>query len=122
MPTIFENRTAITALVAMFLLSIPPCFASSGLATSAPRFGEIDEQNLPYSKEAVEAGLEGTAMVLLLLDRNGKVIAARIEESSGHALLDRDALKAARRLIFPKDAPREILYPIRFRLRNAEDE
>jgi protein TonB len=75
-------------------------------------------RELPYPPEAVERGLQGEALVLLFLDGGGDVIAARLENSSGHALLDEAALRAARRLrALPASAPREALLPVRFRLR-----
>jgi len=77
---------------------------------------KLSDQGLLYSPEAIAAGLEGTAVVLLALDESGKVAATRIEESSGHALLDRDARNAAMRLRFPANTPSEVVLPIRFRL------
>ena len=55
---------------------------------------------------------------MLFLDPAGNVIAARLESSSGHALLDDAAVRAARGLrSLPDSAPREALLPVRFRLR-----
>ena len=73
---------------------------------------------LLYPREAIEQGIEGEATVLLFLDESGNAIAARLETSSGHALLDEAALRAARSLrSLPAGAPREALLPVRFRLR-----
>lgn len=75
-------------------------------------------RELPYPPEAIERGLQGEALVLLFLDASGNAIAARLEASSGHALLDDAALRAARLLrSLPDSAPREVLFPVRFRLR-----
>ena len=75
-------------------------------------------RELPYPPEAIERGLQGEALVLLFLDAAGNAIAARLEASSGHALLDEAALRAARSLrALPDSAPREALLPVRFRLR-----
>jgi|CXWL01.1.fsa_nt_gi protein TonB len=75
-------------------------------------------RELPYPPEAIERGLQGEALVLLFLDAAGNAIAARLEASSGHALLDEAALRAARTLrSLPDNAPREVLFPVRFRLR-----
>ena len=84
------------------------------------------------------AGVEGAACVLLILagylqsrDNTllalaewlavawaGLVTAARVEQSSGHRLLDDAALSAVRSLrSLPADAPQEALLPVRFRLR-----
>lgn len=76
------------------------------------------ERGLFYPAEAIAQGLEGEALVLLLLDGDGQVSAARIEESSGHRQLDEAALRAVRSLrSMPADAPRETLLPVRFRLK-----
>jgi len=85
---------------------------------AARRAAEHLQRELPYPPEAIERGLEGEALVLLFLDAAGNVVAARLESSSGHALLDDAALRAARSLrALPDSAPREVLLPVRFRLR-----
>lgn len=81
------------------------------------QFSAQQRDGLFYPEAAIRQGLEGEVLVLLLLDPTGAVIAARIEESSGHALLDDAALRAVRRLrSLPADAPAESLLPVRFRL------
>lgn len=76
------------------------------------------QRELPYPPEAIERGLQGEALVLLFLDTSGNAMAARIESSSGHALLDDAALRAVRSLrSLPASAPREALLSVRFRLR-----
>lgn len=78
----------------------------------------LDEQGRFYPEEAVSRGLEGQALVFFVLDERGGVVAARIEESSGHRILDDAALRAVRSLkSLPAAAPRETLLPVRFRLR-----
>jgi protein TonB len=80
--------------------------------------GEQMARELHYPVEAIERGLQGEAVVLLFLDESGNAVAARLEESSGHALLDAAAVRAARTLrALPSSAPREALLPVRFRLR-----
>ena len=70
-----------------------------------------------YPLEAVALGLEGEVLVLMVLDPNGQVTAARIEQSSGEKILDAAALRAVRALhSLPSDAPRETYLPVRFRL------
>lgn len=73
---------------------------------------------LLYPPEAVARGLEGEAVVMLFLDETGNAVAARLERSSGHALLDNAAVAAARQVrALPDGAAREIVLPVRFRLR-----
>jgi protein TonB len=80
--------------------------------------GEQMVRELLYPVEAIERGLQGEALVLLFLDESGNALAARLEESSGHAVLDDAAVRAARTLrALPSSAPREALLPVRFRLR-----
>lgn len=79
---------------------------------------DLDRQGKFYPEEARARGLEGEALVLLVLDEAGNAVAARVEESSGHRILDDAALRAVKTLkSLPADAPRETLLPVRFRLR-----
>ena len=82
------------------------------------QFSAQHRDGLFYPEEAIRRGLEGEALVLLMLDESGQVVAARIEESSGHPLLDEAALRAVRRLrSLPADAPLESLLPVRFQIK-----
>ncbi len=79
---------------------------------------KLNEDGLFYPEEARRNGIEGEALVFILIDTGGKVVAARIEQSSGHRILDEAALRAVRSLhSLPADAPQETLLPVRFRLR-----
>jgi protein TonB len=90
--------------------------ALSGAAARDAR--EQLARELMYPPEAIERGQQGEALVLLFLDEAGNVVAARLEASSGHAILDEAAVRAARTLrALPASAPREALLPVRFRLR-----
>ena len=92
----------------------PPMLAGE----AARKAGEQIARQLLYPSEAIARGLEGEALVLLFLDEAGNAIAARIEASSGHAILDEAAVRAARTLrSLPSGAPREAVLPVRFRLR-----
>jgi periplasmic protein TonB len=97
----------------------PPADSPRRLAGEAAlKAAEQMQRGLPYPPEAIERGLQGEALVLLFLDQAGNVVAARLESSSGHALLDDAAVRAARGLrALPDSAPREALLPVRFRLR-----
>jgi len=102
------------AAVAPPLPGAPPLLEGE----AALKAGEQLRRELPYPAEAIARGLQGEALVLLFLDASGNAIAARLEASSGHALLDDAAVQAARGLrSLPHSAPREALVPVRFRLR-----
>ena len=79
---------------------------------------KLDAADQFYPAEAIARGLEGEVLVLLVIDESGKVGAARVEQGSGHPLLDAAALRAVRSLqSLPADAPRQVVLPVRFRLR-----
>ena len=81
------------------------------------QFAAQQREGLFYPEEAIRQGLEGEVLVLLLLDEQGEVVAARVEESSGHPLLDEGAVRAVRRLrALPGDAPVETLLSVSFSL------
>ncbi|MBV1933242.1 MAG: energy transducer TonB [Parvibaculaceae bacterium] len=50
-----------------------------------------------YPRQAYRRGETGVVWVDISLDRQGKVIYSRIRKSSGHALLDRGALRVSKR-------------------------
>lgn len=79
---------------------------------------KLDSAGLYYPAEAIAQGLQGDVDILLIIDENGRVSAARVEQGSGHAILDAAALRAVRSLqSLPADAPRQVVLPVRFRLR-----
>lgn len=79
---------------------------------------KLDAAGQFYPAESIARGEQGEVHVLMLLDENGKVSAARVEQSSGYPLLDAAALRAVRSLSsLPSDSPREAVLPVRFRLR-----
>lgn len=69
-----------------------------------------------YPRAAIDAGLEGRAVLLLTLDATGRVMAVELAASSGHALLDDAALRAATRIGGLPEGRRQVLLPVDFRL------
>lgn len=75
-------------------------------------------EHLYYPPEAVALGLEGEVRLLLTLAPDGGVIDATVAASSGHALLDQAAVRAARAMGRLVGADRrEVILPVTFRLR-----
>ena len=72
--------------------------------------------HLFYPPEAVARGLEGDVVLLLVLADNGRLVTAAVARSSGHPLLDQAALDAAFRIGTLPGNPRQILFPVSFRL------
>jgi protein TonB len=99
--------------------SLPSQPAHSGFtAVEAVRLAQQQiARQLLYPEEAVARGLEGQATVRLFFDESGTAIAARLERSSGHTLLDDAAVRAANGVRLPAGTPSEIVLPVRFRLR-----
>ncbi len=70
-----------------------------------------------YPEEAVAAGLEGEVRLVLTLDGNGVVKDVQVADSSGHAILDQAAIRAAYAMgSLPGVNQREIILPVTFRL------
>lgn len=96
----------------------PPAAATPWTQVVVRHFRDLQERGLFYPEEAIARGLEGEVLVLIVIDEGGQVVAARVEQGSGHRLLDDAALHAVRSLrSLPAEAPREALLPVRFRLR-----
>lgn len=105
----------------------PPNKPPAAAGTPAPKtwtqavrdhLKKLDKAGQYYPAEAIARGIEGEVHVLMIIDENGKVSAARVEQGSGHAILDEAALRAVRSLhSVPDDAPRQVVLPVRFRLK-----
>jgi protein TonB len=96
----------------------PPAAAATWTQAVRRHLEDLQERGLFYPEEAIARGLEGEVLVLIVIDEGGRVVAARVEQGSGHRLLDDAALRAVRSLrSLPADAPRDALLPVRFRLR-----
>lgn len=81
-----------------------------------------------YPAEAMSAHQEGTPNLHFTMDRKGRVLSAHIEKSSGHSLLDSEALALVRRaepLPSPPDSVAgdsiTLTVPIEFYMEHAQD-
>ena len=96
----------------------PPVAAKTWTQAVRQHLQKLDDRGQFYPQEAIARGLEGEVLVLIIIGEEGQVTAARVEQGSGHRVLDDAALRAVRSLrSLPADAPREALLPVRFRLR-----
>ena len=74
----------------------------------------------PYPEEARAQRMEGVVMLLVSVDAAGRVVSARLSQSSGHDVLDRAALAAIRTWRFvpahhaDQPVPATVEVPIRF--------
>ena len=82
------------------------------------------ERHKEYPRRAQLRRLQGTALLYFVMDRQGRVLDSRLQQSSGHGLLDA-AARAMIRRAQPLPAPPpgltqarlELVVPVRFRLR-----
>jgi len=75
-------------------------------------------QHLYYPPQAIAAGLEGEVRLLLSLDPKGRITDAEVAASSGHAILDQAALRAAWAMGSLEGVEKkEMILPVVFRLR-----
>ncbi len=73
-----------------------PAFVSFTVApTPRNRDGVVRAMERAYPSLLCEAGIGGTVEVFLLIDEEGAVVDARIDQGSGHAALDAVALDVA---------------------------
>ena len=71
-----------------------------------------------YPPEAIARGIEGDVRLLLVLGEDGSVAEVQVAASSGHAILDNAAVRAAYAMgRLPGVTARELILPVSFRLR-----
>ncbi|MFP5382918.1 MAG: energy transducer TonB, partial [Gammaproteobacteria bacterium] len=84
----------------------------------------LRERGTVYPPEAREQGLEGNALAVFSLDRDGRILSLRLGKSSGVPVLDEAALETIRRAApfppppagLPFAVIEDIYLPVRFRL------
>lgn len=101
--------------------SSPPPPPVAPVAATSPPQAELKPANKRtppefYPHEAVRRGLEGEALVAVTLDGRGRVMGARLERGSGHAILDQAAVRAALALKSIPGGSGETVLPVSFRL------
>lgn len=70
-----------------------------------------------YPSEAVTRGIEGDVRVILVLGEDGAIADVQVAASSGHAILDNAAVKAAWAMgRLPGVTVRQMILPVSFRL------
>lgn len=103
-PQTVERQEAATRTPPAPETTAPPSRVSTPapVATSAPHTWESRvlaylEQRKRYPAEARARRLQGVAYVTFTMDRQGRVLSAALERTSGHASLDREAMALVRR-------------------------
>lgn len=82
------------------------------------------ERHKKYPRRAERRNLQGTAMLRFTIDRDGNILSYRIQESSGHAVLDEEVEAMIRRAAPLPPVPEEMqsarlefVVPVQFSLR-----
>jgi protein TonB len=96
-----------------------PATSGGAVRTNYSSRAQAHAKNPPrfYPVEAIAQGLEGEAVLMLRFGANGALVDAQVVKSSGHAILDEAALRAARATQRLASGPREMLFPVTFALR-----
>jgi protein TonB len=103
--------------------TVPSADLSARKPSPAPRAAtEVSAQrtlskHVYYPPEAVAQGLQGEVRLLVALDRGGNIVQARVIVSSGHAVLDQAALRAAYAIgRLPRAGALDLVLPVIFKL------
>lgn len=95
----------------------PAAHAKPGVATASLAAQRKLAQHVYYPPEAIARGLEGEVRLLLMLAPDGTVVDVQIAGTSGHAILDQAAMRAAYAMgALPGAGGREMILPVVFRL------
>ena len=140
-PEEVQNEAAVAAPDGEGLAEGPPAFVKAGGGGAPARDGgygpaggdprvEADyaavllawlERHKEYPRPARRRGQEGVVLLYVLIDREGRVLQSRIEESSGYPLLDNAVLDMLERAApvppLPDDMPQErleLVLPVQF--------
>ena len=96
-----------------------------------PAFGGVQASTTPvstyapeprYPKAAIRRGYQGVVILRVLVRGDGQVEEVEVETSSGHAVLDRSAIKGVKKWRFSTSATQGsswITQPVRFELKGA---
>ncbi len=107
----------------IFFMSFFACVPKQSTVQSAP---VLLTYKLFYPDEALERGLEGRAVVSLLVKEDGRTGGVKIYKSSGHHLLDSAAVRTAKTFVFSpamaknKPVKSSVIMPVEFKLRDID--
>lgn len=96
------------------MASTKPASSRDALAAAQRKISKL----IYYPPEAVAAGLEGEVRLLISLDPAGRILDVDVAAPSGHAVLDKAAVRAAWAMgSLEGSDKKEIILPVVFRLR-----
>ena len=113
------SRTALLALVGLTGLS-PVAPAHAGEPEWNRKVAQLITANYSYPRSAQLRGEQGSAKIKIAISATGKVLAVNLVQSSGSAILDREAVRIPMKVASfpppPNHATIELTYPITFRI------
>lgn len=110
------------ALVAVAGLSALAPLAPAHAADSewVKKVGQLISANYSYPRSAQLRGEQGSAKIKVAISGAGKVLAVNLVQSSGSAILDREAVRIPTKVtsypVPPNHSTTEITFPITFRI------
>ena len=118
------NMRRISLLSAIGLMGFAGVPAHAATATIDPAWGpkvsQLITANYSYPRSAQLRGEQGSAKIKIAISATGKVLAVNLVQSSGSAILDREALRIPMKVASfpppPNHATIELTYPITFRI------
>lgn len=113
------NRVAILAAVSMAGL----CVTTAAKANDGDwrrKVGQLIKANYSYPRSAQHRGEQGRAQIKIAISAAGKVLSVSLVESSGSAILDREAVRIPMKVGSfpppPTGGKVELVYPINFKM------
>jgi protein TonB len=86
----------------------------------ARKVGQMISANYSYPRSAQLRGEQGSAKIKIAISATGKVLSVNLVQSSGSAILDREAVRIPTKVASfpppPNHANIELTYPITFRI------
>jgi protein TonB len=112
-------RTALLALAGLTgLATVAPAYASD--SDWNRKVGELITANYSYPRSAQLRGEQGRAKIKIAISGTGKVMSVDLVQSSGSAILDREAVRIPMKVgSFPPPPTHsnlELVFPITFRI------
>lgn len=114
------NKALILFVIAVLTLLIYGSYAQGQTKKEAVQFSAakataVSAPRVEYPYEARAKGISGTGFYILHLNPQGSVVFVQIVHSSGHRILDREAVSTLKRWRF-KPGPKKVRFPLTWSL------
>lgn len=114
------NRIALIAAVMLTALGGAPAQAAANDAGWKTKVAQLIKANYTYPRSAQLRGEQGSAKIKIAISGAGKVLSVDLVQSSGSAILDREAVRIPMKVgsfpAPPAGSNVELVYPITWRI------